>query len=66
VQQGGVSPVPGLYFIGRSWQSSRGSALLTGVGSDAADVTRHLVQQLTRQGATAPAEKPTKVAVAAS
>lgn len=30
-----VSPVPGLFFVGRSWQSTRGSALLLGVGHDA-------------------------------
>lgn len=30
-----VSPVPGLFFVGRSWQSTRGSALLLGVGRDA-------------------------------
>jgi putative flavoprotein involved in K+ transport len=46
VHQSGVSPVPGLYFIGRSWQSSRGSALLTGVGLDAATLSQQLVQAL--------------------
>lgn len=34
----GVSPVPGLFYIGRSWQTSRGSALVTGVGRDAAAI----------------------------
>ena len=33
-----VAHVPGLYFIGRSWQWARGSALLHGVGDDAAHV----------------------------
>jgi putative flavoprotein involved in K+ transport len=42
----GISPVPGLTFIGRSWQRSRGSAVLAGVGADAADVARHLIQNL--------------------
>lgn len=42
-QERGVSPVPGLYFIGRSWQWTRGSALLTGVGDDA----RYLLEYLT-------------------
>jgi putative flavoprotein involved in K+ transport len=42
VEQRGVSPVPGLAFVGRSWQWTRGSALLTGVGADASYVTRHL------------------------
>jgi putative flavoprotein involved in K+ transport len=36
IHQRGVSSVPGLYFIGRSWQWTRGSALLHGVGDDAA------------------------------
>ena len=35
IHRRGVSPVPGLYFIGRSWQWTRGSALLHGVGDDA-------------------------------
>jgi hypothetical protein len=35
-QERGVSPVPGLFFVGRSWQSCRASALLCGVGEDAA------------------------------
>ena len=34
----GVSPVPGLFFVGRSWQSSRGSALLLGVDRDAESI----------------------------
>ena len=31
----GVTWVKGLYFLGLPWQSSRGSALLQGVGADA-------------------------------
>lgn len=31
----GVSPVPGLYFLGLPWQSRRSSALIGGVGEDA-------------------------------
>lgn len=42
----GISPVPGLYFIGRSWQWSRGSALVTGVGTDAGYIGRHLLRWL--------------------
>jgi putative flavoprotein involved in K+ transport len=42
----GVSPVPGLYFVGRSWQRTRGSALLTGVGADAAYVTAQITRTL--------------------
>jgi putative flavoprotein involved in K+ transport len=35
VEARGMSPVPGLFFVGRSWQWTRGSALLLGVGEDA-------------------------------
>jgi putative flavoprotein involved in K+ transport len=42
----GVSPVPDLYFIGRSWQWTRVSALFAGVGEDAAYLTEHIVKHL--------------------
>lgn len=42
IQQGGLSPVPGISFVGRSWQRTRGSALLTGVGADAATIAEQL------------------------
>ncbi len=48
LHQRGISPVPGLYLIGRSWQWTRGSALLTGVGDDAFYLTKHLLHQLER------------------
>lgn len=35
VHEGGVSPVPGLYFLGRPWQRNRASALIMGAGEDA-------------------------------
>ena len=42
----GRTPVPGLFHLGRSWQTSRGSALLLGVGRDAngivAEAARHV------------------------
>ncbi|CAN5724197.1 NAD(P)/FAD-dependent oxidoreductase [soil metagenome] len=38
VEARGVSPVPGLFHIGRDWQNNRASALLTGVGNDARDI----------------------------
>lgn len=34
----GVSPVPGLFHVGRNWQNNRASALLTGAGNDAAAI----------------------------
>jgi putative flavoprotein involved in K+ transport len=52
VEKRGISPVPGLVYIGRSWQTSRGSALATGVGADAAMVTQHLVRTLESAGRT--------------
>src|SRR4051812_11259029 len=38
----GVSDVPGLYFLGLSWQHTRGSALLGFVGDDAAFIAGRL------------------------
>ena len=35
LHQRGITSVKGLYFLGLPWQSSRGSALLQGVGADA-------------------------------
>ena len=46
LHQRGVSPVPNMYFIGRSWQWTRGSALLLGVSADATYLTDHIVKQL--------------------
>jgi putative flavoprotein involved in K+ transport len=48
VEQDGVSQVPGLYTVGRSWQRTRGSALLFGVGDDA----RLIVDRLAAERAT--------------
>ena len=38
----GVADVPGLYFIGLPWQTSRGSALLGFVGADAATLSARM------------------------
>ena len=46
LHQRGVSPVPHLYLIGRSWQWTRGSALLTGVGDDAVLIKDHIVKDV--------------------
>ncbi len=46
LHQRGVSPVPHLYLIGRSWQWTRGSALLTGVGDDAVITKDHIVKDV--------------------
>ena len=47
----GVSPLPYLCFVGRSWQWTRGSALFAGVGEDAAYLTEHLVGLFKRRAA---------------
>jgi putative flavoprotein involved in K+ transport len=46
VHREGISPVPGLYFIGRSWQRTRSSALVGGVGEDARWLVDVIVKQL--------------------
>ena len=35
IHQKGISPVENLYFIGRPWQTSRASAIISGAGRDA-------------------------------
>lgn len=44
LEERGVSPVPGLFHVGRNWQNNRASALLTGAGNDAADIAARAVQ----------------------
>lgn len=39
----GITPLPGVVFLGLPWQHRRGSALLGGVGDDAAYLAEHLV-----------------------
>jgi putative flavoprotein involved in K+ transport len=42
----GVTPVPGLYFLGLPWQYTWGSGRFCGVGRDAAYVGTHIAQSL--------------------
>ena len=42
----GVSPVPGLFFVGRTWQRNRASALIMGVGADAALIADAVMEHL--------------------
>lgn len=42
----GVSPVPGLYYLGLPWQTRRGSSFIWGVWYDAGYVADHLEKQL--------------------
>ena len=43
VEERGISPVPGLFHVGRNWQNNRASGLLTGVGNDAAAIVAEAV-----------------------
>jgi putative flavoprotein involved in K+ transport len=52
VHSRGVSPVPGLYFLGLPWQHTRGSALLGFVGEDAAWLAERLRTDRTADRAT--------------
>jgi putative flavoprotein involved in K+ transport len=53
VQRRGVAEVPGLYFVGLSWQHTRGSALLGFVQQDAAYVADRIQAQQAAMSATA-------------
>ena len=44
LEERGVSPVPGLFHLGREWQNNRASALLTGVGNDAAAIAHQAIE----------------------
>ena len=57
----GVTAVPGLYFLGLPWQTSRGSALLGFVGADAA----MLAGRLADDAAQLPAQPPARQSAAA-
>ncbi|MBP2160473.1 MULTISPECIES: NAD(P)/FAD-dependent oxidoreductase [Asticcacaulis] len=46
----GLSPVPGLYYLGRPFQSSMASALIVGAGPDAKYVVEHLSERLAATG----------------
>jgi putative flavoprotein involved in K+ transport len=50
VHQRGVTDVPGLYFIGLTWQQTRGSALLGFLEEDAA----HIANRIARYHASTP------------
>lgn len=48
LHRGGVSPVPGLYHLGRPWQRNRASALVMGAGPDAGVIVARLLRDLGR------------------
>jgi putative flavoprotein involved in K+ transport len=43
VHERGVTEAPGLYFLGLSWQHTRGSALLGWVGDDAEHIANRVL-----------------------
>jgi putative flavoprotein involved in K+ transport len=45
----GVTPVPGLYFLGLPWQYTWGSGRLCGVGRDAAHLGRRIAEAVQRE-----------------
>lgn len=49
IHKEGISPAPGLFFIGRPWQRSRGSAFIGGVGMDAGCIAKHVIQYLQKE-----------------
>jgi putative flavoprotein involved in K+ transport len=61
----GVTDVPGLYFLGLPWQTSRGSALLGFVGTDAARLDARLAADAVHPSvrpAGSPTERPLQAA----
>jgi len=60
VHRRGVTDVPGLYFLGLSWQYTRGSALLGFVAGDAAYLAERIAAQArsTRQTQVEAAPQP--------
>ncbi|MBL8569867.1 MAG: NAD(P)-binding domain-containing protein [Phreatobacter sp.] len=42
--EAGLSPVPGLFFVGRPWQRNRASGLIMGAGDDAAVIAQAIVR----------------------
>jgi putative flavoprotein involved in K+ transport len=60
VHRRGVTESPGLYFLGLTWQHSRGSALLGWVKDDA----EYIAQQITANRSVAPAESRTPESLA--
>ncbi len=53
-EERGISPIRGLYSIGKPWQWTRGSSTLTGVGADAAYISENMNTYLHQVKQTAP------------
>ena len=61
----GVTDVPGLYFLGLTWQWTRGSALIGWVKDDAAFLTERLASSNEAKTKTAPERAPEAAGVEA-
>jgi putative flavoprotein involved in K+ transport len=59
IHERGISPAPGLSFLGLPWQHSRGSALLGFVHDDAAHLAER-IQDLSSSRPTEPADIPSR------
>lgn len=64
VEERGISPVSGMFFIGRSWQTARGSALLTGVGHDAIEIADEVSASLAKNASRDAFRTTTDVSLA--
>ena len=53
VHQNGISAVPGLYFLGLPWLSSRSSSFIWGVWRDAESLAAHIDGRTQRRNASA-------------
>jgi putative flavoprotein involved in K+ transport len=60
LHRGGVSTIPGLYFLGLPWLSRMNSSFLSGVGDDAARLADHVA---VRRQARLRGNRPTELAV---
>jgi putative flavoprotein involved in K+ transport len=52
----GITPVPGLYFIGLSWLYTWGSGRFSGVARDAEHIVQHILRQTRMNSAPRPME----------
>lgn len=57
IEDRGVSPVSGLFYVGRSWQTCRASALLCGVAADAATIVTQVDAWVSRTFSLASATR---------
>ena len=53
IHDGGVTPAAGIYALGMSFQRTRKSSFIDGVGNDARAVTEHLTRQFHRSSIAA-------------